>query len=46
MNDDDVAYISKHVGVLSIVVNVNFGIDPLVWVVWAWVVPPVSHTVG
>ena len=45
MNNEDVVDIAQDVGVVSIAINVNFGIDKHVWVRWAWVVPPWYHTV-
>ena len=46
MEDEDVVNIAQDVGVLYISVNFNFGLDPYVWVVWARIVPYVSHSVS
>ena len=45
MNKEDVVSIKKDVGVVSIAVNVNFGLDPHVRVGWTRFVPHVFHIV-
>ena len=44
MENEDVVDISQDVGVVSIVVNVNFGIDTYDQVGWACAVTHMSHT--